>query len=143
MLRLSLALGGAFGAMVWVALVLWVFRDAQRRTNNPLAIILSTVLVAATFVIGWTIYLLLRPQQTLSETYRQGVQERADLLAASEGDLCPRCHTRILPDYRVCPHCGLDVKQPCDFCKRPVRPTWNLCPYCGHAVHLVLPERER
>jgi RNA polymerase subunit RPABC4/transcription elongation factor Spt4 len=142
LLRLGLALGGAFGAMMWLALVLWVFRDAQARTQSPLAIMLSTALVAATFVVGWAIYLLLRPRYTLAEGYRQGLQERAELLAASDGDLCPRCSARLYPDYRLCPNCGLDVKQPCDFCKRPVRPTWNLCPYCGHAIHLALPEQK-
>jgi RNA polymerase subunit RPABC4/transcription elongation factor Spt4 len=134
LLRLGLALGGAFIAMVWLALVLWVYRDAQSRTDSFPAILLSTVLVASTFVVGWAVYLLLRPRNTLAEAYRQQLGDRSSLLAAGEGELCPHCSMRVQPDYRLCPNCGTTVKQPCDVCKRPIRPTWNLCPYCGHAA---------
>lgn len=142
LLRLSLALLGAFLSMVWLALVLWVYRDIQSRTDNFLAVLLSTVLVASTFVAGWAIYMLLRPTQTLAQAYREELSERGSLLAASDGDLCARCSTRLHLDYRLCPTCGIEVKQPCDICKRPVRTSWNLCPYCGNSNRRTLPEQK-
>ncbi len=142
LLRLGVALLGAFLSMVWLALVLWVYRDIQNRTESTLAVMLSTVLVASTFIPGWAIYMLLRPPQTLTETYREELSERASLLAASDGDLCPRCGTRLHLDYRLCPTCGVEVKQPCDICKRPVRTSWNLCPYCGHANRRPAPREK-
>ncbi|MDQ3327906.1 MAG: zinc ribbon domain-containing protein [Chloroflexota bacterium] len=138
LVRLGVALSGAFIAMLWLALVLWVYRDAQSRSTSFAVTLLSTVLVSSTFVIGWAVYMLVRPRLSLSEEYSQGLRERAELLDASSGDLCPRCHARLQLDYRLCPNCGLEVKQPCDMCKRPVRPSWNLCPYCGHTVHQPL-----
>lgn len=142
LLRLGMALLGAFAAMLWIALVLWVYRDSQSRSENFLLTVLSTALVAATFVIGWGIYLLLRPRYTLEEVYYRRLRERQSLLAASDGELCYNCYTRIQPDYRLCPNCGLEVKQPCDMCKRPIRTAWNLCPYCGHTASRALPAPE-
>ncbi|MDQ3855026.1 MAG: zinc ribbon domain-containing protein [Chloroflexota bacterium] len=109
LLRLSLALLGAFVGMIWIALALWVYRDAQSRSGHWLMSVLSTVLVAATFVVGWVIYLLLRPRLTLSEAYLRALHERQTLIAVSEGDVCPRCSTRLHLDYRLCPSCGLEV----------------------------------
>ena len=139
LLRLGLSLFGAFTAMLWIALVLWVYRDSQARSDNFLLTLLSTALVASTFVVGWVVYMLLRPQYTLAELYQRQLHDRQALLEATTGELCPRCDTRIQLDYRLCPCCGLEVKQPCDMCKRPIRPTWNLCPYCGFEVHRALP----
>ncbi|MBA2363487.1 MAG: zinc ribbon domain-containing protein [Chloroflexia bacterium] len=138
LVRVGVALSGAFLAMLWLALVLWVYRDAQSRSTSFPVILLSTVLVSSTFVVGWAVYILLRPRFSLSEEYHQGFRERAALLDASSGELCFRCQARLQLDYRLCPNCGLEVKHPCDMCKRPIRPTWNLCPYCGHSAHQPL-----
>ncbi len=135
LVRVGIALTGAFVAMLWLAVVLWVYRDAQSRSTSFPVILLSTVLVSSTFLVGLVVYMLVRPRLTLSEEYSQGLRERAELLDASSGDLCPRCQARLQLDYRLCPNCGLEVKEPCDRCKRPIRSTWNLCPYCGHSVH--------
>lgn len=141
LLRLGLALLGAFLSMVWIALVLWVYRDAQNRSDRFLVTLLSTALVTGTFIVGWTIYLLLRPELTMAESYQRRLRDRQGILAASEGDLCARCSTRLHLDYRLCPNCGLEVKQPCEVCKRPVRTSWNLCPYCGHSRKRPNPAR--
>ncbi len=132
LMRLGIALAGAFIAMVWAALVLWVYRDSQSRSEGFLPTLLATSLVGSTFVVGWAIYMMLRPRQTLMEAYRGELQHREALLASTSGELCPACSTRVMPDFRLCPNCGTEVKQPCDVCKRPVRSSWNLCPYCGH-----------
>lgn len=138
LLRLGTALGGAFLAMLWAALVLWVYRDSQSRTEGALPTILATTLVGATFFVGWGIYLLLRPRHTLAELHRRELRGRESMMVASSGELCPTCRTRAQPDFRLCPNCGTELKEPCDVCKRPVRAGWNICPYCGHVRNRAL-----
>ncbi|MEJ7653374.1 MAG: zinc ribbon domain-containing protein [Chloroflexia bacterium] len=137
--RVAVSATGALVAMSWVALMLWTFRDSQRRSTGRFTPLISTALVAAGFLFGWIIYMLLRPQSTVADRYRNRLNERRLALASTDGDLCPHCSTRLQPDYRVCPHCGLEVKRPCNICKRPVRPVWNVCPYCGNARDHVRP----
>jgi len=38
--------GGAFIAALWIALVIWTYRDIRSRARDPLVQILSTLLVA-------------------------------------------------------------------------------------------------
>ncbi|ACZ41598.1 hypothetical protein Tter_0681 [Thermobaculum terrenum ATCC BAA-798] len=120
--------------MIWIALALWTYKDSQSRSNNILVPILSTILVAATFFIGWLIYLMLRPSYTLEQVRLIKLRERESLAKASEVELCPRCKTRAQPEFKYCPICGLDLKSTCPNCRRSVRITWNICPYCGHQL---------
>lgn len=134
-LRLSIALSGALLAMFWLALVMWTYRDAQNRSTNFLVTLLSVVLVASTFIIGWLVYLLLRPDRTLAAAYKDQLETRHLFVQARESDICPGCAEPIRPDYRLCPNCGLEIRRACISCKRSIRLGWNLCPYCGSGQH--------
>lgn len=135
LLRLVIALSGALIAMFWLALVMWTYRDAQNRSSNFLVTVLAVVLVASTFIAGWLVYLLLRPERTLADAYKDRLEIRDLFVRSRESDVCPGCGERIQPDYRLCPNCGLEIRRPCVSCKRSIRLAWNLCPYCGSSQH--------
>ena len=48
------AFGGAFLAALWLALIVWTWRDIRARARDPLAQILAVLVVAVlTLLVGW------------------------------------------------------------------------------------------
>lgn len=125
------AWGGAFLAALWLSLVLWTYRDIRRRARDPLARILAVLIVAALFLPGVVIYLILRPARTLEEEYQQTLEEEALLQAIEESQLCPGCGRRVREGWIVCPNCHTKVKKTCHNCGKLLELPWNLCPYCA------------
>ena len=125
----------AFVAVFWLSLIIWTFRDIRSRTQDFLSQILATVLVAIFFVGGLFIYLILRPRQTLAETYERQLEEESLLAEMTERQTCSNCHARIEGDFQVCPTCGQKLKRPCPKCERLLELRWTFCPYC--AVNLT------
>jgi RNA polymerase subunit RPABC4/transcription elongation factor Spt4 len=130
MLFLS-AWGGAFIAALWLSLILWTYRDIRRRARDPLARILSVLVVAILFLPGVVIYLILRPARTLDEEYQHTLEEEALLQTIEESAVCPGCGRRIRDNWMVCPNCHTKLKKPCRQCGKLMELPWNLCPYCG------------
>jgi RNA polymerase subunit RPABC4/transcription elongation factor Spt4 len=125
------AFGGAFLAALWIALVLWTYRDIRSRSRDPLVQILSALLVTVLSLPGILIYLILRPQRTLEEEYQHTLEEEALLQALEDLPLCPGCERRVKDDWQVCPNCHTKLKKACNECGRLMELPWNLCPYCG------------
>ncbi len=126
--------GGAFIAALWIALVIWTYRDIRSRTRDPLVQILSTLLVAVLNLPGILVYLILRPQRTLEEEYQRTLEEEALLQALEDLPLCPGCERRVKDDWQVCPNCHTKLKKTCNECGKLMELSWNLCPYCGTPV---------
>lgn len=123
--------GGAFLAALWIAIVIWTYRDIRSRARDPLAQILSTLLVAVLNLPGALVYLILRPQRTLEEEYQRTLEEEALLQALEDLPLCPGCERRVKDDWQVCPNCHTKLKKTCNECGKLMELSWNLCPYCG------------
>ena len=123
--------GGAFIAALWIALVIWTYRDIRSRARDPLVQILSALLVAVLNLPGVLVYLILRPQRTLEEEYQRTLEEEALLQALEDLPLCPGCERRVKDDWQVCPNCHTKLKKICTECDRLMELPWNLCPYCG------------
>jgi RNA polymerase subunit RPABC4/transcription elongation factor Spt4 len=123
--------GGAFLAALWVALVIWTYRDIRSRSRDPLVQILSALLVAALNLPGVLVYLILRPPRTLEEEYQRTLEEEALLQALEDLPLCPGCERRVKDDWQVCPNCHTKLKKACQECGKLMELSWNLCPYCG------------
>ena len=123
--------GGAFIASFWIALVIWTYRDIRGRARDPLAQILSALLVAVLNLPGVLVYLILRPQRTLEEEYQRTLEEEALLQALEDLPLCPGCERRVKDNWQVCPNCHTKLKKPCNECGKLMELPWNLCPYCG------------
>ena len=123
--------GGAFIAALWIALVIWTYRDIRSRARDPLVHILSTLLVAVLNLPGVLVYLILRPQRTLEEEYQRTLEEEALLQALEDLPLCPGCERRVKDDWQVCPNCHTKLKKSCNECGQLMELPWNLCAYCG------------
>jgi RNA polymerase subunit RPABC4/transcription elongation factor Spt4 len=126
-----LAFTGAFVAALWLALVVWTFRDMRSRSRDIFAQMLAALVVAVLNVPGLVIYLMLRPKETLAEAYERSLEEEALLQGIEEVERCPGCGSRVRVDYLVCPSCNTKLKKSCRSCGRPLHLRWNVCPYCG------------
>ena len=128
------AFGGAFLAALWIALIIWTYRDIRSRSRDPLVQILSALLVAVLNLPGVLVYLILRPARTLEEEYQHTLEEESLLQALDELPLCPGCERRVKDDWQVCPNCHTKLKKACHHCGRLMELAWNVCPYCGTPV---------
>ena len=125
------AFGGAFLAALWIALVIWTYRDIRTRARDPLVQLLSTLMVAALNLPGVLVYLILRPPRTLEEEYQRTLEEEALLQALEDLPLCPGCERRVKDEWQVCPNCHTKLKKPCHNFGRLMELPWNICPFCG------------
>lgn len=122
---------GAFIAALWLALIIWTFRDIRRRSRDVLGRILAVLVVALLFLPGLVVYLILRPPRTLEQEYQQTLEEEALLQSIEDANLCPGCSRRVRENWIVCPNCHTKLRKPCHHCGRLMELAWNLCPYCG------------
>jgi RNA polymerase subunit RPABC4/transcription elongation factor Spt4 len=125
------AFGGAFLAALWIALVIWTYRDIRARARDPLVQILSASLVALLNIPGVLVYLILRPPRTLEEEYQRTLEEEALLQALEDLPLCPGCERRVKDNWQVCPNCHTKLKKTCHNCSKLMELSWNICPFCG------------
>lgn len=125
------ALAGAFLAALWVALVVWTYRDMRARHRDTLVHILAALMVALLNLPGVLVYLILRPARTLEEEYQQTLEEEALLQSIEDQSVCPGCERRVQDDWQVCPTCQTKLRKPCHSCGRLMELPWNICPYCG------------
>ncbi len=125
------AFAGAFLAALWVALIVWTYRDIRARARDRLVHILAALLVALLNLPGVLVYLVLRPPRTLEEEYQQTLEEEALLQAIEDQAVCPGCERRVREDWLVCPTCQTKLRKPCHQCGRLMELAWNICPFCG------------
>lgn len=125
--------GGIILVAFWLAMIVWTYRDMRARSRDSLAQIFFAVIVAILTVPGLLIYLLLRPRETLAESYERSLEEEALLQEIEEKPTCPGCKQRVDEDWQACPHCHTRLKKPCVSCKEMLELSWNLCPYCASA----------
>lgn len=125
------AFSGAFLAALWIALIIWTFRDIRTRSRDPLVQILSTMLVTVLNLPGILVYLILRPPRTLEEDYQRTLEEEALLQALEDLPLCPGCERRVKDEWQVCPNCHTRLKKSCHNCGKLMELPWNICPFCG------------
>jgi len=109
---------------LWIAVILWVYRDAEKRNMNG---VLWGLLVFVGNIIGLIIYLILRNE----ETFRSSP---APSVSVPGSGLCPSCSVQVQPGFAFCPHCGSKVEAECPKCKKPVSGKWKLCPFCGERL---------
>ena len=106
--------------VLWIVVIVWVYRDAERRGMNG---VLWALLVLIGNIIGLLIYLIVR----------------SDVLPASQRSpstqTCPECNQEIGQGYAFCPHCGKRLKGGvCPACGKPVEPNWKVCAHCGEEL---------
>jgi hypothetical protein len=105
--------------ILWVAVIIWVYRDAERRGMNG---VLWALLVFIGNLIGLLIYLIVR-----AEPASAAVKVKPDRT-------CPKCRNPVSPGFAYCPHCGASLQATCPECGKPVEPEWKACPSCGRRL---------
>ncbi len=126
-----LAFTGAFVAALWLALVIWAFRDMRSRSRDIFAQFLAALVVAVLNIPGLIVYLILRPPETLSQAYARSLEEEALLQEIEERTTCPGCTRATRPEWRVCPFCQTKLKKTCTQCGAQIELNWNVCAICG------------
>lgn len=120
-----------------VFIALWVYFDADRRTNYGWVWGIASLLI-----IPWIVYLLWRPiltkeEQTIIESdtrLRRVESDYYQYVLSKEKHICPVCGTPISDDYQVCPNCFKQLKMVCPNCSRLLEVDWKVCPYCTTRV---------
>jgi RNA polymerase subunit RPABC4/transcription elongation factor Spt4 len=125
---------GAYFVAFWFSLIVWTFRDIRSRSRDLFTQALGTILILPPPPLnlgGLILYLILRPRETLAETYERSLEEEALLQGIEDVEVCPTCRQLIEPDYIVCPQCYTQLKRKCADCGRLMELTWTVCAYCG------------
>ncbi len=134
---------GAYFLLLWVASLIWTYRDIHSRTNDVLVQVLSVSLALFLPFAGLVLYLLLRPRETLTQKYERELEETYMRRDIEDEHVCPSCHRGIQTDYLLCPHCQTQLRRNCQNCGRVVDLAWQTCPYCaqpaGHTQRFSQP----
>jgi len=125
------ALVVAYGVVLWLSALAWVYRDVKSRTNDSVSQWVSVFLVLIFNLPGLFLYFILRPQDTLTEAYERTLETEAMLQEVERLGTCPSCRRRIEEDYLLCPYCRTSLRRPCNQCGRALSFGWVACPYCG------------
>lgn len=118
-------------AALWIALILWVTRDAINRSNNLLFQIFVIILNIILPIFGLIIYLIIRPTKTLLERYYDDLEYRALAENGDDKESCAKCKLDVSSEFEFCPNCGDNLRQECQFCNKKFAKRWKICPYCG------------
>ena len=117
--------------IIWLAVILWVYKDAERRRMNGL---LWALLVFIGNLIGLLIYLIVRQDHPvcseLAGTSNTSPASASDA-AGKKLITCPACQKPVEPSFTYCPHCGASLRQTCPSCGKLTETGWKVCPYCG------------
>jgi hypothetical protein len=133
-LEVAVACTTALLVAFWIGLAIWTFRDIRARTRDVFAWLLATLLVLVTGPIGLLLYLLLRPRETLAQSYDRQLEEEALLRDITIRRACPSCQAVTEPEWLICPHCRTELRRTCEACGRPLDLNWKVCPYCAAPV---------
>lgn len=127
--------------IVWVAIIIWVTKDIINRTNNIFLQVFSIMTVLVLTPLGIVIYLLIRPSKTLfeqyyeeselDEEYDEGKYFIDDDNIEKEKYRCYKCNYDILPEFKFCPNCRVELRNECIKCGKELKHSWTICPYCG------------
>jgi RNA polymerase subunit RPABC4/transcription elongation factor Spt4 len=129
---LALYIGIFCVAVLWLALVLWTYKDARKRIDDPIIIGVAVLTSLLLPYMGTVVYAILRPAEYLAESRERELEMRAMEQELQIMRACPSCGELIRPEYVACPSCRRGLRSTCPSCEKVLEPGWKLCPYCGH-----------
>jgi RNA polymerase subunit RPABC4/transcription elongation factor Spt4 len=118
--------------VLWLALVLWTYKDARKRVEDPVVVGVAVLTSLVLPFMGTVIYAILRPAEYLVEVRERELEVRAMEQELQIMRACPSCGELIKPEYVACPSCRRTLRSTCPSCDRVQEPSWKLCPYCGY-----------
>ncbi len=95
LVQFVLRFGLVYVFFLYLAMVFWVVRDAQQRTENAIMPYLAGLMVVVLNVLGLFLYFIVRPRETLAESYERQLAEESLLAEAEHRVVCPTCHERV------------------------------------------------
>ncbi|MDD3474471.1 MAG: zinc ribbon domain-containing protein [Candidatus Dojkabacteria bacterium] len=117
----------------WVVVTSWIWVDSDERTTNKW-IRLFYVVIGMIPILGWIIYLIVRPPETIDEIYWGDLERRYLKYEAKDLGDCPKCGTQLYPGYIFCPNCRQRIKIKCDKCGVYVDLESKYCTHCGNQM---------
>jgi hypothetical protein len=125
---------GTWLLLLWLSIIVWVYRDIRDRTRDLGLQVLAVFIVMMFFpgfnIPGLALYLMMRPRETLEEAYSRSLEEEALLREIGDEGLCPSCRRFVERTWRVCPFCQTQLKDMCSDCQQLLSFNWVVCPYC-------------
>ena len=128
---LLVAILGAAVFAFWIAMGIWAFNDIRLRSRDWLAILLAVLLVLIFPIVGLALYLMIRPKQTLAESYDRALEEEALLREIEETMACVTCGSPVKENWVYCPNCHSQLQHSCTNCGSLARNEWEICVFCG------------
>jgi RNA polymerase subunit RPABC4/transcription elongation factor Spt4 len=132
---LAALIAGVWGLLLWLSIIVWVYRDIRERTRDLGLQVLAVFVVLIFFPVfnipGLALYLMLRPRETLEEAYARSLEEEALLREIGDEGMCPSCRRFVERSWRICPFCATQLKDICSRCEQLLSFNWVACPYCG------------
>ena len=138
--RLAAVLVGGYLFVLWLASILWVYRDIRSRTRDPISHLTGVAIATVFPLVGLPVYLVVRPSETLQEAYDRQLEQEAILSELHSISACPNCRRPVQDEFQVCAYCATQLKQPCKNCGHLLQFSWRHCPFCATAREL--PRRE-
>lgn len=126
-------LGGILALVFYVAIVLWTYKDARRRIDDPI-LIATAVACSMLPIVGVLVYMMLRPPEYLDDVRERELEIRAMERTLGMQERCPNCRSHIESNFLACPICMYKLRQPCITCDQPLDPRWSMCPFCETQV---------
>src|SRR5437870_4290297 len=131
---LAALVGGVWALLLWLSIIVWVYRDIRERTRDlglqVLAVFITMMFFPGFNIPGLALYLMLRPRETLEEAYSRSLEEEALLREIGDEGLCPSCRRFTERGWRTCPFCQTQLKDICGECEQLLSFNWVVCPYC-------------
>ena len=128
-------IAGVWALLLWLSIIVWVYRDIRDRTRDLGLQVLAVFVVMMFFpgfnIPGLALYLMLRPRETLEEAYARSLEEEALLREIGDEGMCPSCRRFVERGWRLCPFCATQLKDICAKCEQLLSFNWVACPYCG------------
>lgn len=138
--------GGVWLLLLWLSIIVWVYRDIRERTRDLGLQVLAVFVVIMFFpgfnIPGLALYLMLRPHETLEEAYARSLEEEALLRDIGDEGICPSCRRFVERAWKVCPFCRTELKDECARCGQLLSFNWIVCPYCGVERRIAAPAQE-
>lgn len=124
---------GVISLIFWLVVTSWIWVDSDERTTSKW-MRLFYVLIGLIPVVGWIIYLIVRPSETIDEIYWGDLERRYLKYEAKDLGDCPRCDTQLFPGFIFCPNCKKRIKRKCSRCGIYVDLEYKYCTNCGNKM---------
>jgi hypothetical protein len=135
-LRIVGMLLGSYVLLLWLAVIVWVYRDVTSRTRDLLARMSAVVWSIICPFLGLPIYFVLRPRRSLQDQYESSLTREAILSDINIDISCPDCSRLVSSEWTFCPFCQVELKKKCrnPECDSFMDFSWSACASCGTSV---------